>query len=117
MKSLFALALALPIFSAAQVAAPNADGVSMGHLHLNARDVDAQARFWTAVAGARPAKLGTLDVLVLPGVIVFINRKDPSGGSYGSVMIGDQPCGIEGPRFEGNPGQGGSGQNQDPEQQ
>lgn len=80
----FALAL-LPA-GHAQVVAPHESGVSMGHLHLNARDVDAQTQFWTAVAGARPAKLGALDVLVLPGVLVIINKKDPAGGTVGSVV-------------------------------
>ncbi len=58
----------------------------MGHLHLNAKDVDAQTRFWTEVAGARRAKLATVDVLELPGVIIFINKKEPTGGTAGSVI-------------------------------
>ena len=80
------LAVASLVLCRAQVAGPNAVGVSMGHLHLNARDVDAQTLFWTAVAGARPAKLGTVDVLELPGVILFINKKEPTGGTAGSVV-------------------------------
>jgi catechol 2,3-dioxygenase-like lactoylglutathione lyase family enzyme len=80
------LAVGSQVLCSAQVTGPNEAGVSMGHLHLNARDVDAQTRFWTAVAGARPAKLGTVDVLELPGVIIFINKKEPTGGTAGSVV-------------------------------
>jgi catechol 2,3-dioxygenase-like lactoylglutathione lyase family enzyme len=79
-------ALALPMLCQAQIAAPNSMGVGMGHLHLNARDADAQTRFWTVIVGARPAKLGDVDVLELPGAIIFINKKAPSGGSDGSVI-------------------------------
>lgn len=79
-------ALAALAFSSGQVVAPNESGVSMGHLHLNAKDVDAQTHFWTAVAGARPAKLGTVDVLELPGTIIFVNKKEPTGGTAGSVI-------------------------------
>jgi catechol 2,3-dioxygenase-like lactoylglutathione lyase family enzyme len=87
MKSLLRTAvLALPMLCQAQIAVPNSVGVAMGHLHLNARDADAQTQFWTAVAGARPAKLGDVDVLEVPGAIIFINKKAPSGGTDGSVI-------------------------------
>jgi catechol 2,3-dioxygenase-like lactoylglutathione lyase family enzyme len=66
--------------------AQNDAGVSMGHLHLNSKDPDAQKKFWVDVAGARPAKLGTLDVLEFPGAIVFINKKEPTGGTEASVI-------------------------------
>lgn len=80
------LALASVLLCSAQVADPNPAGISMGHLHLNGKDVATQTQFWTGVAGARPGKLGTIDVLVLPGVIIFINKKEPAGGTDGSVI-------------------------------
>ncbi len=69
-----------------QVATPNHLGVAMGHLHLNAHDPAAQKSFWVDYVGARPAKLGPLDVYRLPGVIVFVNKAEPSGGTDGTVI-------------------------------
>lgn len=70
----------------AQLAAPNNLGVTMGHLHLNAKDPAAQKSFWVDYVGATPAKLGPLDVYRLPGVIVFVNKAEPTGGTEGSVV-------------------------------
>ncbi|MDQ2944492.1 MAG: VOC family protein [Acidobacteriota bacterium] len=70
----------------AQLAAPNNLGVTMGHLHLNAKDPAAQKSFWVDYVGATPAKLGPLDVYRLPGVIVFVNKAEPTGGTEGSVI-------------------------------
>ncbi len=58
----------------------------MGHLHLNAHDPSAQKNFWVDYVGATPAKLGTLEVYRLPGVIVFVNKAEPSGGTEGTVI-------------------------------
>ncbi len=70
----------------AQVLPPNEVGVSMGHLHLTAKDPDVQKKFWIDVVGAKPAKLGALDVLKIPGTIIFINKGEPTGGTAGSVI-------------------------------
>lgn len=70
----------------AQLATPNNMGVAMGHLHLNAKDPAAQKSFWVDYVGAIPAKLGPLDVYRLPGVVVFVNKAEPSGGTEGSVI-------------------------------
>ena len=43
------LAISTPSF--AQLATPNAAGAAIGHIHINATDVEAQSRFWTAVGG------------------------------------------------------------------
>lgn len=58
----------------------------MGHLHLLVRDVDAQRRFWTEVMGATPARLGPMEVMRLPGVIVMFRKGQPSGGTKGSIV-------------------------------
>src|SRR5437868_5534183 len=77
LKSVFVLP-ALALFAAgapAQVVAPNSAGVSMGHLHLNTADPEAQKKFWVDVLGARPAKLGPADVYVIPGALIFVTKK------------------------------------------
>ncbi len=58
----------------------------MGHLHLNAHDPAAQKSFWVDYVGAKPAKLGPLEVYRLPGVIVFVTKSEPSGGTEGTVI-------------------------------
>lgn len=77
------LAVAWPALP--QVAAPNAVGVSMGHLHLNVRDVEAHRRFWTALGG-RAIALGTLEGIAFPGVLVFWKQAESAGGSEGSAI-------------------------------
>ena len=77
------LAAALPAL--AQVAAPNPQGVSMGHLHLNVRDAESHRKFWTALGG-RAIMLGTLEGIAFPGVLVFWREQAPAGGSEGSAI-------------------------------
>jgi catechol 2,3-dioxygenase-like lactoylglutathione lyase family enzyme len=76
----------VPAGAFAQLAEGNERGVSMGHLHLNAKDPELQRKFWVDFIGAQPAKLGPLDVYTLPGVIVMVNKTEPSAGTVGSVI-------------------------------
>ena len=69
----------------AQLAAPNAAGVSLGHLHINASDVDAQVRFWTAVGG-KIVQREKLTLVQFPGVYVILRKQDPNGGTDGSSV-------------------------------
>jgi catechol 2,3-dioxygenase-like lactoylglutathione lyase family enzyme len=81
-----ALLLLLPAAPAsAQLAAPNASGVAMGHLHYHVKDVEANRRFWIALGG-RATRIGTQDVVAFPDVLVFLTRGDASGGTEGSVV-------------------------------
>jgi catechol 2,3-dioxygenase-like lactoylglutathione lyase family enzyme len=86
MRKLFPLILALAPLGLAQLPAPNAAGVSMGHLHLNVKDVEENKKFWVEQLGATPIKLGTNDVMKFPGVLVFLRKADPTGGTEGSVV-------------------------------
>ena len=36
--------------------------------------------------GAKPAKLGTLDVLLIPGTVLIVNQSNPTGGTVGSTV-------------------------------
>jgi len=85
-----ALALAIVAFwplepLLAQLASPNAMGVSMGHLHYVVRDVEANRKFWIDF-GATPVKIGNRDALKLPEVFIFLDRGESSGGTEGSVV-------------------------------
>src|SRR5215471_10664106 len=70
----------------AQLAAPNASGVAMGHIHLNAADVDAQKKFWTEIVGARLYDKNGLSGVTVPGSIILIRKAVPTGGSVGSSV-------------------------------
>jgi catechol 2,3-dioxygenase-like lactoylglutathione lyase family enzyme len=74
-----ALALAFQLFAA------NPGGVAMGHLHYHVQDVDANMRFWVALGGVR-TKLGALDVVKFPEVMVVLTKGASSGGTEGSVV-------------------------------
>jgi len=69
----------------AQLPAPNAAGVAMGHLHLNVRDPEAHRVFWTTLGGT-PVKLGDMDVIKFPDVLVLYRKAEPTGGTEGSVV-------------------------------
>jgi len=79
------LTLIPPAVASAQLAAPNAAGVSMGHLHYQVRDVEANRRFWVALGG-KPTTFGDGVVLKFPDVLVFLTQGESSGGTEGSVV-------------------------------
>jgi catechol 2,3-dioxygenase-like lactoylglutathione lyase family enzyme len=79
----FGILAAVP--ASAQLAAPNASGVSIGHLHVNASDVDAQVRFWTAVGG-QLVQREKLTMMQFPGIYVLLRKQDSSGGTVGSTV-------------------------------
>jgi catechol 2,3-dioxygenase-like lactoylglutathione lyase family enzyme len=98
----FALGVLILLFTlpgSAQLAAPNAAGVSMGHLHYVVRDVEANTKFWIALGGkdVRGVRLpwpeqglGQPDrglvVIQFQDVLVFLSQGDSTGGTDGSVL-------------------------------
>ena len=80
--ALTALAVA-PAF--AQLAAPNAAGVAVGHVHINASDVDAQVKFWTEVGG-KIVQRDKITMAQFPGMYVLIRKQTPTGPSVGSAI-------------------------------
>ena len=100
------LVLGCGVPCSAQLAAPNATGVAMGHLHYRVRDVEANKRFWIALGG-KEVRRGRLhpsttargdlsqvegqaaqtDVVVqFQDVLVFLAKGESSGGTEGSVV-------------------------------
>jgi catechol 2,3-dioxygenase-like lactoylglutathione lyase family enzyme len=70
----------------AQLARPNAAGVSMGHLHFYVSDVDANRKFWIALGATSAGKLGASDVLKLPGVLIVLTPSDARMSGDGTVV-------------------------------
>jgi hypothetical protein len=76
-------ALASP--AAAQLAAPNATGAAIGHIHINATNLDAQVKFWTA-AGGTLVQREKLTIVRFPGIFVLLRKQDNTGGTVGSSI-------------------------------
>ena len=82
-----AAALAITTGSAqAELSAPNAAGVAMGHLHYVVRDVAANKAFWVALGGRSVLFNGTTEGIVFPDVVVLLRQGEPAGGTQGSVV-------------------------------
>ena len=79
-----ALISAVPV--SAQLPAPNAAGVSAGHIHLMVRDQAAHKKIWVDVLGAEVVKSGSLELLKLPGIFVILGNGSPADGSEGSIV-------------------------------
>ena len=83
--SVFLLAVALATPAAAQLAAPNAAGVSLGHIHLYVSDVAAQQKFWATLGGV-PTANQRLEMIQVPGVFILLRRGETKGGTVGSIV-------------------------------
>ena len=69
----------------AQLPAPNAAGVSAGHLHMMVRDPEAHRKIWVDVLGAEAVKTGSLELLKLPGIFLILGKAAAAEGSEGST--------------------------------
>lgn len=90
MKSLFAAASALTILLPlqAQLTPANDAGITMGHVHLNVKDVDVQKKFWTEQFGAVPltGEKPQLPGVKVPGMLILFYKKDPVHGTEGTSL-------------------------------
>jgi len=69
----------------AQLAAPNEDGVAMGHVHLAVSDLEAGKRFWTTLGGEFTT-FGPFAMIKFPGALVLLKQAEPAGPAAGSVV-------------------------------
>jgi catechol 2,3-dioxygenase-like lactoylglutathione lyase family enzyme len=88
------LALSMILFFAAGTACaqafqPNEAGVTMGHWHLNTRDVEANKKIFVAMGGTY-AKPGNFETVRFPGVLVILHlgpgSPPPTAGTVGSIV-------------------------------
>jgi catechol 2,3-dioxygenase-like lactoylglutathione lyase family enzyme len=70
----------------AQLAPPNEAGVTLGHIHLVAKDVDVQKRFWTAMMGGTLVMNEQLAMIQFPGVYILFRQGDPAAPPAGSIV-------------------------------
>ena len=83
--------MVLRLEPAAQLAAANAAGVAMGHLHYRVRDVEANKTFWIALGGEdvrsvrlQPDHDGV--IIKFQDVLIVLEQGDSPGGPEGSVV-------------------------------
>jgi len=88
MKVANALALALIVAAPAhaQLGERNQLGVRMGHIHLLARDIDAQKNFWTLQMGGKLVRNGAVELIELPGVYIMFTQADDPAPPAGSIV-------------------------------
>src|SRR5690242_18595715 len=60
----------------AQLPAPNAAGVSAGHMHLMVRDPAAHKKIWVDLFGAQVVNSGSLELLKLPGIFLILGKAE-----------------------------------------
>src|SRR5690349_5259848 len=82
-RTWFALAALAAAPLSAQLMAPNTAGDSIGHVHLNVRDIEAHQRFWTDVGGT-PVNNEKLTMVQFPGIYIILRKQDSTGGTVGS---------------------------------
>jgi catechol-2,3-dioxygenase len=70
----------------AQLSAPNAAGVSMGHLHIRTQNMATHEKFWNILLETTPVTHGPLQVYRFKDGFLLLNKADASGASEGSVV-------------------------------
>ncbi len=80
----FALSTALP--ADAQLAPPNAAGVTFAHVHLNVADVELHKRIWSDHFGGEIVQKGPLATVKFPGFFIILSEREPAGGSQGTAL-------------------------------
>jgi catechol 2,3-dioxygenase-like lactoylglutathione lyase family enzyme len=74
--------------ASAQPFAPNGEGVTMGHWHLNSANIEVNKKIFVGMGGVASEANG-LHRVTFPGVVIILNIRDPkpsTGGSQGSVV-------------------------------
>ncbi len=88
-------------FVFAQLPAPNALGVTPGHLHFVVPDADAMTKAWVDLFGAVPVKAGTLTPLRIPGIYVIVTpQRAGRGGEQPAKPLGTKGSVVDHVGFE-----------------
>jgi hypothetical protein len=81
LRTLLAILIIISVFCAipalGELAAPNANGVTMGHVHLYTKDVASQTHFWVDIMGGKAVKNEKISLIEFPGVFIMLNPTAP----------------------------------------
>ena len=83
MKLLWAVLVAcIPASPAyAQLAPPNAVGLTYGHVHLNVNDVELHKKIWVEHFGGVVVQKGPMTA-IYPGMLIVLNQKEPTADPW-----------------------------------
>jgi catechol 2,3-dioxygenase-like lactoylglutathione lyase family enzyme len=70
----------------AQLSPMNAAGITYGHVHLNAADVEVHKKLWVETFGGVFVQKGPLMTVKFPNMLVVLANKAPTGPSQGTAM-------------------------------
>lgn len=70
----------------AQLTPPNAAGVTLGHIHLTVKDVEAQTRFLVDMMGGTVVMNDKLPQIQFPGVYILLRQGDSTGPNETAVL-------------------------------
>ena len=60
--------------------------IVIGHYHLNVTSVDAHMKFWVDTLGGTPTKVGSVDAIRFPGILLLLNVQKPTGPTKGTTF-------------------------------
>src|SRR5215510_9612905 len=66
---------------AAQLATPNAAGVTLGAVYYTVPDVAAHRKIWVDIFGAKPVMVGKTEMLKIPGAFIVLTKGEPAKGN------------------------------------
>src|SRR5436190_2646195 len=78
--------LSLAGLAHAQLAPPNAAGISYGHVHLSVKDIELHKKLWVDHFGGVVVQKGPLTAIKLPNMLIAFRQAEPTGSSEGTVM-------------------------------
>ena len=83
----FVVVLALQALPAqAQLATPNGNGITYGHVHLNVADIEVHKKLWVEWFGGEVVQKGPLTAIRLPNFLIALTEREPTGPMQGSVL-------------------------------
>src|SRR4030095_9938753 len=70
----------------AQLLPANDTGMSMGHVLVNVTSVDAHKKFWMEAFDAKPIKVGKLEGVTIPGLVILFRPQPATGPGEGEII-------------------------------
>lgn len=72
--------------ASAQLAVPNGNGLTYGHVHLNVSDMELHKQIWSEFFGGTVVQKGFLTAVRMPNMLVALSDSAPSTGSRDTAM-------------------------------
>jgi glyoxalase/bleomycin resistance protein/dioxygenase superfamily protein len=70
----------------AQLLPANDTGMTMGHVLVNVTSVDAHKKFWMESFDAKPIKVGKLEGVTIPGLVILFRPQAATGPGEGEII-------------------------------